>query len=102
MIRRPPRSTLFPYTTLFRYCATIGILKTADASPVNAGDNIGFTLTVSNTGAGTAHGVTVTDTLPSNGVSTRPDTGDVRASDAAFRPRELSYNTDVPTSRRQR
>src|SRR3712207_7708037 len=24
MIRRPPRSTLFPYTTLFRSCATIG------------------------------------------------------------------------------
>src|SRR2546422_8621963 len=25
MIRRPPRSTLFPYTTLFRSLATIGI-----------------------------------------------------------------------------
>src|SRR5256884_5951239 len=24
MIRRPPRSTLFPYTTLFRSCARIG------------------------------------------------------------------------------
>src|SRR3712207_8087967 len=24
MIRRPPRSTLFPYTTLFRSCATFG------------------------------------------------------------------------------
>src|SRR5687768_17964067 len=23
MIRRPPRSTLFPYTTLFRSCATL-------------------------------------------------------------------------------
>src|SRR5256886_13548016 len=23
MIRRPPRSTLFPYTTLFRSCATV-------------------------------------------------------------------------------
>src|SRR3712207_7854996 len=27
MIRRPPRSTLFPYTTLFRSLITIGILK---------------------------------------------------------------------------
>src|SRR2546429_2797922 len=29
MIRRPPRSTLFPYTTLFRsiYCASIGISR---------------------------------------------------------------------------
>jgi len=25
MIRRPPRSTLFPYTTLFRSCAAQGI-----------------------------------------------------------------------------
>src|SRR3712207_7764208 len=24
MIRRPPRSTLFPYTTLFRSCGTLG------------------------------------------------------------------------------
>src|SRR3712207_8084856 len=24
MIRRPPRSTLFPYTTLFRSCRTVG------------------------------------------------------------------------------
>src|SRR2546430_5647503 len=24
MIRRPPRSTLFPYTTLFRSCAVLG------------------------------------------------------------------------------
>src|SRR5258708_23563642 len=29
MIRRPPRSTLFPYTTLFRSCA--GFAKTASA-----------------------------------------------------------------------
>src|SRR5256885_5442336 len=28
MIRRPPRSTLFPYTTLFR-----SVLKTADGQP---------------------------------------------------------------------
>src|ERR1043166_9957634 len=27
MIRRPPRSTLFPYTTLFRSLATLGIVK---------------------------------------------------------------------------
>src|SRR5689334_24821548 len=25
MIRRPPRSTLFPYTTLFRSCRALGI-----------------------------------------------------------------------------
>src|SRR3712207_7506307 len=35
MIRRPPRSTLFPYTTLFRSCtkAQIGLALWPDASP---------------------------------------------------------------------
>ncbi len=46
--------------------ADIHIAKTADAAQVNAGDPIGFTLTVFNTGAGDAHGVTLTDTLPTN------------------------------------
>src|SRR3712207_7455321 len=27
MIRRPPRSTLFPYTTLFRSCAGLGFFQ---------------------------------------------------------------------------
>src|SRR6266487_3667593 len=31
MIRRPPRSTLFPYTTLFRSCGTIAISRSAAA-----------------------------------------------------------------------
>src|SRR2546429_1085138 len=30
MIRRPPRSTLFPYTTLFRSISTIGFLVGAE------------------------------------------------------------------------
>src|SRR5438034_2360180 len=33
MIRRPPRSTLFPYTTLFRSVAHAGI-RTEDAVPI--------------------------------------------------------------------
>src|SRR2546422_8196285 len=50
MIRRPPRSTLFPYTTLFRSSATRQRIKriaagiptenssrTTDGSPVNSG-----------------------------------------------------------------
>jgi uncharacterized repeat protein (TIGR01451 family) len=44
--------------------ASIRILKTADAPQVNAGEPIGFTLTVYNAGSGTAHGVTLSDTLP--------------------------------------
>jgi uncharacterized repeat protein (TIGR01451 family) len=44
--------------------AAIHIVKTADAAKVNVGSPIGFTLTVSNTGNGDAHGVTLSDTLP--------------------------------------
>jgi uncharacterized repeat protein (TIGR01451 family) len=46
--------------------ADIKILKTADAAQVNVGSPIGFTMTVSNDGAGDAHGVMLNDTLPSN------------------------------------
>src|SRR5213078_3532470 len=44
----------------------IKIVKTADAAQVNAGDQIGFTLTVSNSGSGDAYGVTLSDPLPTN------------------------------------
>src|SRR3712207_7002380 len=37
MIRRPPRSTLFPYTTLFR-SAPDGSLRAPDVEAVAAGD----------------------------------------------------------------
>ncbi len=40
------------------------IVKTADAAQVNAGESIGFTLTVSNPGSGDATGVTLADPLP--------------------------------------
>ncbi len=46
--------------------AAIHIVKTADAGQVNAGEDIGFTLTVWNSGAGDAKGVTLSDTLPTN------------------------------------
>jgi uncharacterized repeat protein (TIGR01451 family) len=44
----------------------IHIVKTADAAQVNAGSPIGFTLTVYNDGSGDAHGVKLSDTLPTN------------------------------------
>ena len=44
--------------------AAIHIVKTPDAAQVNAGEQIGFTLTVYNDGSGDAHGVTLSDTLP--------------------------------------
>src|SRR2546429_4024820 len=38
MIRRPPRSTLFPYTTLFRscFCAARSVDSRLDGNPGNA------------------------------------------------------------------
>src|SRR3712207_9447686 len=36
MIRRPPRSTLFPYTTLFRSQKCIAVLTSAGNAPVLA------------------------------------------------------------------
>src|SRR2546422_5023705 len=46
MIRRPPRSTLFPYTTLFRSPSTIRcLLSSASWSPRAAGGSRGGTAT---------------------------------------------------------
>jgi uncharacterized repeat protein (TIGR01451 family)/fimbrial isopeptide formation D2 family protein len=57
--------------------ATINITKTADDATVDAGDPIGFTVTVTNTGAGTALGVTVSDPLPAGtGISWSIGTAD--------------------------
>jgi len=48
-----------------RKTPTVSIVKTANpAGPVNAGDNIGFDITVSNTGAADATNVSISDTLP--------------------------------------
>src|SRR5260370_1416716 len=55
MIRRPPRSTLFPYTTLFR----------------SDGKSITFAATVTNTGTDglTESGITVSDVHPTGSLS---------------------------------
>ena len=45
-------------------CPDVQALKVADASPINAGDQIGFTVTIKNNGTGTAYGATGSDTLP--------------------------------------
>jgi len=46
--------------------AAIHILKTADHTQVSAGDQIGFTMTVWNSGDGDAHNVNLSDPLPTN------------------------------------
>src|SRR3712207_7284174 len=50
MIRRPPRSTLFPYTTLFRSIVVSGI---------NHGENLGDDITYSGTVAGAMEGIVI-------------------------------------------
>src|SRR5258705_7061361 len=39
MIRRPPRSTLFPYTTLFRSVRRLGVLLVQLGRDAHAGDH---------------------------------------------------------------
>ena len=59
--------------TIVVLAPSLTITKTADASPVNTGDSIGFTVTVSNSaaeGTGTAKAVVLNDPLPAgDGVS---------------------------------
>ena len=71
-------------------CPALSIAKTADASPVNTGDPIGFTVTVSNSaapGTGTAKSVTLADPLPAgNGVELGDQPGVRRARARARSP----------------
>ena len=54
-------------TECFRVVAAdVDVEKTADDASVNAGEQIGFDITVSSTDAGTALNVSMTDTLPTN------------------------------------
>jgi uncharacterized repeat protein (TIGR01451 family)/fimbrial isopeptide formation D2 family protein len=50
--------------------AVVQITKSADAASVSAGSPIGFSVTVSNTGAGNATGVTLSDALPGGNAAT--------------------------------
>jgi uncharacterized repeat protein (TIGR01451 family) len=48
-------------------CPNLALAKTPDAASVKAGQQLGFTITVTNRGAGTAKSVHVADHLPTNG-----------------------------------
>jgi len=55
----------------------VSITKSAGAGPFTAGNNVPFTITVSNAGPGSAHNVAVTDTIPAGStlVSATPSQG---------------------------
>ena len=56
-------------------CPDVTVLKSADNSPINAGDTAAFTITVGNAGPGVAKGVTLSDPLPA-GISWTEDSAD--------------------------
>ena len=60
-------------------CPDIQVTKTADKTPINAGETASFTITVENIGIGTAYGVTLTDILPA-GVTWGTDNTDCQIS----------------------
>ncbi len=66
--RRPAPTTAADAAsdTITVNCGRLAITKTADAARVSAGDPIGYTVTVTNNGTGTAKGVIATDTLPTD------------------------------------
>src|SRR2546426_9195661 len=87
MIRRPPRSTLFPYTTLFRSPATINTIVVVDAVAEPAAlVNAIITATEVKTLALTAVGVRCADGRLASGdrKSTRLNSSHLVISYAAF------------------
>lgn len=79
--------------TIIVECASLVIMKTADASTVDAGARIGYTITVTNNAAGTAKGVVLHDTLPTNaGLSWTVDGGTGAATCLPIAASQLTCN----------
>ena len=65
-------------------CPDIKVTKTADNSPISAGDTASFTITVENIGEGTAYGVTLGDALPGAGITWTEDSDACSISDGVL------------------
>jgi uncharacterized repeat protein (TIGR01451 family) len=77
-------------------CASIDIEKVANPKgPVSAGDTIGFDITVTNKGGGTAHGVVATDDLPGSGWTADDPTGDTDGVDCSITAGTLTCTDDA-------
>src|SRR2546430_9714134 len=92
MIRRPPRSTLFPYTTLFRsYAKNPGAIEALDAT--ESGSDV-FTVTVSD---GDGPTVNQTYTVNVSGADEAPPTAELQSRSNAV-DRLPSATTDAGLS----
>src|SRR5690554_7665227 len=83
MIRRPPRSTLFPYTTLFRSYEKLGDLEISAAVTGSAGLSIAKWLNIDFVQEVIASTKTVETLIPDR-KSTRLNSSHVRISYAVF------------------
>ena len=90
--------------TITVICAALDLTKTADAATVSAGSQIGFRVTIANTGAGTATGLSFTDALPGGtGVNWSIEssdagwsiTGSAPTQTLVYAPTTLAGNTDT-------
>jgi len=64
---KPASAVVQPRASVANALPSLSLTKTADSATVSAGSPIGFTLTVSNGGPGTAHNVALSDRLPGGG-----------------------------------
>jgi uncharacterized repeat protein (TIGR01451 family)/fimbrial isopeptide formation D2 family protein len=87
-------------------CPDIHVDKSADNSPISAGDMASFTITVSNDGAGNAYDVELHDALPDGGIAWTEDsasceitgTGDDQSLDCDFGTLEPGESASVTVS----
>ncbi|MCI0437240.1 MAG: Ig-like domain-containing protein [Gemmatimonadetes bacterium] len=78
--------------------ADVSVTKTSPTQVVTAGDTITFTITVTNLGAGTAAGVVVTDSLPSNATFVSATGGPVQSGTLLTWPTIPSLGNGAATS----
>src|SRR2546423_2020693 len=87
MIRRPPRSTLFPYTTLFRSKTRDGLIRVRNIRALNGRFNTSITHAYSIV-IGSKH---ITLNATDNNTVGMGDAGIDRKSGSAGMPRPISY-----------
>ena len=80
-------------------CSAIDVTKVADAAAVDAGQVVGFTVTLSNTGSGTATGLVFSDPLPAGFtwsiVAADSDAGwSISSGNLVYAPSTLAGNSD--------